>query len=164
MEIKNKTFLILGAGGLTGSYIAQELLKSEEPKKIILSSLKNERESKKINKLLKYQQCDVYWGNIFVNEKLKNKSLNEIKNNQKNRNIFLADTIECKYKNNFLFKIIKKEKPDIIIDCINTATVLAYQNIFKTREDIYNKIKTDEKINGDSMEKILTLESIPLLL
>ena len=76
MDIKNKTVLVLGAWGLVGNAVTRNLI-AEKPKRIIVTSLKEEEaksyvlELKKEFPKLPKNYFLPWWGNIFVRNDFK---------------------------------------------------------------------------------------------
>lgn len=146
MDIVNKTVLVIGGWGLVGGAVCRKLIK-ECPKKIIITSLKKEEALDQVSKLRKEfplipkGYLIPWWGNILVREEFKDADRLALLSDKKKRKILMQDILEDLdeeiLKNASLYKLIKKYKPDIIIDCINTATGIAYQDIYTT----YKKMK-----------------------
>ena len=176
MDIKNKKVLILGGWGLVGSAIARRIME-EKPKQVILTSLK-EHEAKEIcEDLRKEFKKDKnffvpWWGNIFIRNKFKDLPKEDYINDPKKRLELLEDIVgELDKKilgESAIYRLFKEHKPDIVIDCINTATAIAYQNIYKSYNDIIKIFK--RKDNGDydelkaSVEKLISISYIPQLI
>jgi hypothetical protein len=176
MDIKNKTVLIFGGWGLVGSAIARRIAQ-ENPSKIILTSLKKDEAveicnnlSKELKKKKNY--FTPWWGNIFIRNDFKDSNREDYLNDTGKRNLILHDTID-EFNDEILFSssiwnVINKYKPDIIIDCINTATAIAYQNIYRSYNEILEQIndtsKEDYKKLKDSVEKLLCVSYIPQLI
>jgi len=175
MDIRNKTVLILGGWGLVGSAIARNLM-AEAPKKIILTSLKKE-EAEDICKDLtkefkKPKGFFVPWyGNVFVRNEFKDTPREQILQNANQRAKLMHDITDeltdDVLHNSALYKMLKQHKPDIVIDCINTATAIAYQNIFKSFNDMQRFMDNGE---GDyerlkaEVEKFMCVSYIPQLI
>ncbi len=175
MDIKNKTVLILGGWGLVGSAIARNLM-AEGPKKIILTSLKKEEAEdicKDLTKEFKTKKGFFvpWYGNVFVRNEFKDK----------NRELILKDAAERKklmhdisdelnddiLHNSALYKMMQQHKPDVVIDCINTATAIAYQNIFKSFTDIQKFMdgaESDYEKLKEAVEKFMCVSYIPQLI
>lgn len=175
MDIKNKKVLILGGWGLVGSAIARQIIE-QEPSQIVLTSLR-ESEAKEIcDEMTKEFGKDPgyfvpYWGNIFIKEKFKDLHPSEYTNNSANRIELLSDMVDELnddiLHSSSLYKMFKEHKPDIVIDCINTATGIAYQNIYKSYNDILGILKKDNgdyKELKDSVEKLIGISYIPQLI
>ena len=93
------------------------------------------------------------WGNVFVRTALKDKTRPEVLSNPEYRRwVFedvLTDLNEATVSNSYLAQIIMGRTdfapgivPDAIVDCINTATALAYQDIYTSAAevlDIYDR-------------------------
>ena len=76
MDIQNKTVLVLGAWGLVGNAVTRKLI-SENPKKIIVTSLKEE-EAVSYAETLREEFPNLpsdyfvpWWGNVFVRNDFK---------------------------------------------------------------------------------------------
>lgn len=159
MDIKNKTVLILGGWGLVGSAIARKILDGK-PKHVILTSLREKEAIEVCNSLnrefKKNRLFLPWWGNIFGRYEFKDLDREVILNDAIMRRILINDIvneIDGKIlRESALYKLLSKFKPDIIIDCINTATAIAYQNIYKSYNDI---LKITRGKNGSAYDKLL---------
>lgn len=174
MNIKNSTVLVLGGWGLVGSAICRELIK-KEPKAIHIASL-TEQQAKEacddLRELAPNIELHPIWGNIFVRTEYKDLSRNDIINNSTRRLNVASDIFESTSNDSFhkffLYKMIQDVKPDIVIDCINTATGFAYQNIYDGSVKVLDKIrmqKSGSEQNDliDDVEKLLITMYIPQL-
>ena len=156
MDISGKTVLVLGAWGLVGNAVTQKLI-PEKPKKLIVTSLYKSEALDMVRKLnKKYPHLPKgffvpWWGNVLVREEFKDIDRKEILLNPKKRRILMRDTLEELHDDTLhasaLYKLITKNKADIIIDCINTATGIAYQDIYSTYKTIRHKLEGDASID-----------------
>ena len=175
MDIQNKKVLVLGGWGLVGNAVTKKLI-SEKPKQIIVTSLRKEEAFEEVNKLKKeYPHLPKnyfvpWWGNILVREEFKDKDRNEILADPVKRKILMQDTLEELgseiLKSASLYKLINKHKPQIIVDCINTATGIAYQDIYTTYKRVKHKLNNKPKLEEviEETEKILCTMYIPQLI
>lgn len=174
MDIKNKKVLILGGWGLVGSAIARRIMEGKPHKVILTSLLKSEADDicSELNNEFKKKNLFVpAWGNIFVRDEFKDTSRDSYLNDDKKRAVVINDIVneldENILKSSSLYKLIGKFKPDIIIDCINTATAIAYQNIYKSYYDVL-KITSDKKKDFDALrvasEKMICSSYVPQLI
>lgn len=174
MEIKDKTVLILGGWGLVGSAIARRII-TENPAKIIISSL-NEWEAKEavenISKEFPYYPKNnliPWWGNIFLRTEWKEKNKLELLADPEKRKILIDDILEELndeiLHNSSLYNLIITYKPNIIIDSINTATGIAYQDIYSVSREVKKAIKSNEleKLK-EQTERLLASLYIPQLI
>ncbi len=146
MDIENKKVLILGAWGLVGNAITHKIIK-DNPSQLILTSLREEDiKNYKKNLLMEFphlqeDQVKIWWGDIFVRNDFKDQPRSEVVQNEKSRRVLIKDFMEELDEeiliNSSLFQLINTYKPDLVIDCINTATGIAYQDIYST----YNRVK-----------------------
>jgi len=177
MEIKNKRVMVLGGWGLVGNAICTQLLQ-EEPNEIIILSLSEEEARDACSNLAplasKETKLTPYWGNIFVRDSMKGLNRLEILTNDQFRNWLIDDTMEELseelLQRSHLFQTINKFKPDVMIDCINSATAVAYQNIFKSYYNLKAELN-DRKDKKDysnefmvEVEKLLCTQYIPQLI
>ncbi|CAN5581181.1 hypothetical protein BH10BAC5_BH10BAC5_20520 [soil metagenome] len=175
MDIKNKKVLILGGWGLVGSAIARRLM-PESPSKIILTSLKKEEAEEICAELSKeYKKKPgffVPWhGNIFSRHDYKDTSRDQLLEDDVTRSEMVKDIageLNDKMLNSMaLFRLIKDQKPDVIIDCINTATAIAYQNIFNsynTINGILNGKDQNFSLLKKEVEKMMCISYVPQLI
>ncbi len=175
MDIQNKTVLILGGWGLVGNAISRKLV-NENPKNLIITSLKYSEAKEAVQRLeLEFPQKEkgffIPWGgDIFVRNEFKDVNRAEIISDSKKRKILISDTLEELsdeiLNNSAVFRLLTLYSPDIIIDCINTATAIAYQDIYTSSRNLNHAIKnkvTYEELIEES-EKMLTTLYIPQLI
>jgi len=100
------TLLILGGAGLVGKQIAHRIATdtSLSPRKIVIA--RSEYADENPRRLL----ADPLLRKVLFAD--------------------LYDKIEDTYERSHLVSIIRKHKPDVIIDSINTATAISYQNVY----------------------------------
>jgi len=173
MVITNKSVLVLGGWGLVGSAICRKLME-EKPKRIILTSLK-ESEAKEACETMRREYPKAgknffvpWWGNIFVRNEFKDLNREDILNDAAKRTKFLEDVIDeltpPVLERSALFQLINKYRPDIVIDCINSATAIAYQDIFQSSRDVLISLKGDGANLRESVERLLATQYTPQLI
>lgn len=175
MDIQNKTVLVLGAWGLVGNAVTRKIV-NENPKRIIVTSLKQE-EAESYAAQLQREFPDLpdnyfipWWGNIFVRKDFKDIDRFEILNDAKKRGVLLKDIMEEMtpdvLKASSIYQLLVKYKPDIIIDSINSATGIAYQDVYTTYHTIKKTIENDNSKDSliEETEKLLCTQYIPQLI
>jgi len=175
MDIKNKTVLVLGAWGLVGNAVTRNLI-AEKPKQIIVTSLKEE-EAKSYVKELKKEFPKLpknyflpWWGNIFVRNDFKDTDRYEILNDSKKRKVLMKDIMEEMTPDvlqaSAIYKLLTKHNPDIIVDCINSATGIAYQDVYTTYRTISKAIENKPSVDNmiEETEKLMCTQYIPQLI
>ena len=175
MDIQNKTVLILGGWGLVGNAISRKLVK-ENPRNLIITSLKYSEAKEAVEKLEiefpnKSKGFFIPWGgDIFVRNEFKDLNRAKIITDADKRKVIISDTLDELndeiLNNSSIFRLLTLYSPDIIIDCINTATAIAYQDIYTSYRSISraikNKVSYEELV--EESEKMLSTLYIPQLI
>lgn len=175
MDIQNKTVLVLGGWGLVGNAVTRKLV-PQKPKKIIVTSLrKNEAEDEIIRLHQEFPGMPKdyfvpWWGNIFVRNDFKDEDRYQLLEDKEKRNVLIRDILEEMdeeiLKSSAIYQLLSEHKPDIIIDCINSATGIAYQDVYTTyrkiKKTIAGKPTADDIIN--ETEKLLCTLYIPQII
>ena len=171
MNLKNAKVLILGGWGLVGSAVAKKLIENEV-KTLIISSLKESEAKEAIDHLQeeygsKAPELLPEWGNIFTRTDWKDIPYSDLLNDSKSRMDIIKDTfydLTDDIKNqSFLFQMLEKHKPDLVVDCINTATGIAYLNIYNSSLNVINDFDNGE-LNKENIEKLMASTYIPQLI
>ncbi len=175
MNIQNKTVLVLGGWGLVGSAVARKLV-DDNPKRIIVTSLKSSEAEDAVEKLEKeFPQKEkgyfVPWGgDLFVRHEFKDENRLQILSDKNKRKFLMNDVMEELsdgiIQSSSVYHLLIQYKPEIIIDCINTATAIAYQDIYSSYRNVTRAIKnkTDYESLVDETEKLLCTLYIPQLI
>jgi len=174
MDIKNKTVLILGGWGLVGSAVARKII-VKNPEKIILASLQ-EYEAKEAVESLRNEFPNFppeniipWWGNIFLRKEFKDKNRFDLLSDSESRDILINDVLEELSDEilhaSSLYDLITTYEPKIVIDSINTATAIAYQDLYSVSRDVRKSLKSK---NIDDIlfqtERLLATLYIPQLI
>jgi hypothetical protein len=172
MQIKGSRILLLGGWGLVGAAISRELMK-HSPSRIYISSLKQHEAEEAVENLRnEYKDVDPdtfqpLWGNIFTRTEWKDRFWGDVLKDAEARKGVISDIYDNLsddiMKQSALNGFITEANPDLVIDCINTATAIAYQDIYNTvnavRREILQGEKTDEVI-----ERMMSSDYIPQLI
>jgi hypothetical protein len=168
-----KDYLILGGAGLVGLQVCRHIVRRLEPTRIIVASLFEHEAEEAVAKLEAEFGNKVAFvptsGNLFVPSDLAKTSRSELLGNPDLRRRLLGalyDDFETAYKQNHLAKMIKRHRPDVIVDCVNTATGLSYQDVFdgaaKVREWISDKGIHNQSVQD--VEALLLSQSAPQII
>jgi len=178
MDITGKTVLVLGGWGLVGSAIVRKIIE-EKPSRIILTSLLQSEAEESVAALrneyphLGSDYFVPWWGNIFVRHELKDKPREEILGDPSCRQMLIEDILdeltEDVLKRSSLYQLLITYRPEIVIDCVNSATAIAYQDIFQSSRDVLQKLqaaKSGKQIHElfEATEKLLSTLYIPQLI
>ncbi len=177
MDIQNKTVLVLGGWGLVGSAICR-LMMEEQPKRIIVTSLL-ESEAKDAVTTMQREFPSVgknffipWWGNIFVRHTLKDTPREQILGDDASRQMLIDDLLDefstDLVERSAIYQILNKYKPDVVVDCINSATAIAYQDIFHSAREVrksLNQAKAGKQTSLiEQTERLLVTQYTPQLI
>lgn len=177
MAISGKRALVLGGAGLVGQAICRKLI-DEGVGEIVISSL-YEHEAKDFAEQLKKEfgsrcpKLKAEWGNVFVREPLKHLSREELLENADHRDTLISDLLQPLNReiltHSAMYHLCSTHKPHLVVDAINTATALSYQNLFGAALETLNVIRrSSEESNATgqavtAVEKLLLTQYIPQL-
>ncbi|NQV15900.1 polysaccharide biosynthesis protein, partial [bacterium] len=178
MDIKGKRVMIFGGWGLVGQAIAKQLLE-EQPSELIVTSLR-EQEADEIRSILEKHPLNEgtrivsVHGDLFVREELSNLSKAEIYSEPEQVGLLIHDIYDDLgadiIQNSKLYQVMNSHKPQILIDCINTATAFAYQNVYQIVAELRAEIteirkgKDSDDILIETVERIISTLYIPQLI
>ncbi|HET6233036.1 MAG TPA: hypothetical protein VFE05_23365 [Longimicrobiaceae bacterium] len=107
------------------------------------------------------------WGDVFVPHALKDRRRAEILADPAARALILeelyAPPADDAVERSALGHLLLTHRPDLVVDCINTATVFAYQNMFASASGLLEKSKAGEADN-ESVERHLATLYLPQLI
>ena len=131
----DRCILVLGGAGLVGAQIVRAIAREMEPARIIVASLYR-GEVREFLHDARREFCNVEfigaWGDVFVRDEFKEENRRRLLQTRARRNALYQDLfgpIDDAYDRSGLAQLIRQYKPDVIVDCINTATAISYQDI-----------------------------------
>ncbi len=146
MDVRGKKGMVLGGFGLVGMAVCRKLA-SEGVNELIVTSLK-EQEANSACATLSSEYPDVTftpaWGDLFVRTDFKDSSRRDVMSDPDKRRTFIRDLLDPLipevYQRITLYDQIVTNKPYFVIDCINTATGIAYQDVYEQSEKVLDKL------------------------
>lgn len=178
-------YMILGGGGLVGRQIAHQIAQDLNPARIVIVSLEPNEVSRVINELrqrflvntpkrfiLEGEVCDVFVRESFNTPPPEERLSHEARLKDKDARAVLYDDlfgdIDNAYRHSQLAKLILRYRPDVIVDSINTATVISYQDIDSASEEVMECLKRPDAALNDAtrgtIERLLVSQSVPQLI
>lgn len=135
---QDECFLILGGAGLVGRQIAREIASKLSPRKIIIAALAKWEVDEALDELhALFEGESIEWvgsyGNIFVREEYAQEPRHTLLQSDQNRDKLYGDlfgSIEEAYNASQLVQLILEHQPDVVVDSINTATAISYQDVY----------------------------------
>ena len=134
MQIKKSRILVLGGSGLVGLAVCRELL-ARSPAEIRIHSLRPEESEEAREELLPEAGDTVITtssGDIlgFEREMSRRDAIGASLRQ-------LADEHLPDFS---LYRLLTGIEPEIVIDCVNTATAIAYRNVYRAAEDLWGRL------------------------
>ena len=184
MDLKNKSVLVLGGFGLVGQAVIKRMMhaphgalaKAEgegRPSHIVITSLaRSEAEEavKYFQELYKDTETtfEPFWGNLFVREAWKDLARDAILSDAEKREQIIGDILgdltEDVLRSNTLYSAIEWARPDAIVDCINTSTAFAYQDLFSMGQRVRASLGANGSDSAELVERLLASLYIPQLI
>lgn len=131
----DQTFLILGGAGLVGSQIVRTISRELEPKKIVVASLYRGEVREFLHDIRRefpHIEFVGAWGDVFVREEFNLEKRRRILQSRPRRESLYDDlygALDAAAERSALAQLIYQHKPDVIVDSINTATAISYQDV-----------------------------------
>lgn len=169
MELRERSVLVLGGWGLVGMAVCRRLLQ-EAPKRLVLTSLHRseaEAAASELQRLFPHLTIEPRWGDLFLRSTWKEFSREELLHDPATRAALIEDILgeldEQRLQQSALYELLTEVRPDVVVDCINTATAIAYQNIYASAHAAWHAVQH----SGDAVtavEQLLTSLYIPQLI
>ena len=149
MLVTGRCVLILGGSGLVGRAIGVRLLPFR-PSRLVIGALR-EDEAQETVEFLRAQpdasdiEIVTEWGNVFQRESLRYRDRGEALEDPEARRELLWDVFgaldEEAFSRSTLVTQLASHRPAVVIDCINTATAIAYQNVYESAGRLWKEGK-----------------------
>ncbi|OGO32788.1 MAG: hypothetical protein A2Z16_03665 [Chloroflexi bacterium RBG_16_54_18] len=183
----DETFLILGGGGMVGLQIARRIASDLTPRKIVLVSLYRQEIDDALDDLQHmFGSSNIefvgYAGDIFTRQEFSDQLRSKVLESYTNRDKLYEDLFgrfDAAYAQSLLVMLIQEHRPDVIIDGINTATAISYQDVFTATvttkqkiDELFEKVAASEMEQARGMwkaaeaefENLILFQSIPQLI
>lgn len=182
----DRVFLILGGGGMIGFQAARRICANLDPATVVLVSL-YQKEVREAVSALQKEFPDVhlvgFWGDVFVRSEFNRSDRQQrlrrsdlIADPERRTELYddLFGDTDAAYERSQLAQLILEYRPDVIVDAINTATAISYQDIYTAsrlaRRDLDAYLAAEQPAEGlldpmvQSMETLLISQYVPQLI
>lgn len=169
MQLKGSTVLVLGGWGLVGAAICRRLM-DFQPAKIIITSLRQSEAEEAAEDLRQEfstvppETFEARWGNVFVRTVWKDIPREYILADTDMRSRMVRDVIDelgdDVLHSSALYDLLVSVRPDAVVDCINTATAIAYQDIYSSARSILAEIASGSA-SAESVERLTANMYVP---
>ena len=181
MNIQGKKVLILGGAGMVGMAVARQLL-SESPREIVIHSLHKAEVDEALVALAEEQalltsrsalfaeapiQVDLSGdhGNLFVRLGLHEREPSGLMGDPEARRAIIEDLIgdfgdvSDRF---FLYDLLARQQPDLVVDTVNTATGIAYGDLYTVSTQAYQATLTGSKDQlKEATERLIATQYVP---
>src|SRR5688572_3667492 len=169
MDIAGKSVLILGGYGLVGQAVARRLIR-EGPREMVLLSLRKEEAEEAVSAVREEAgqiRLAAAWGDVFTFTDLKDAPRKDVLADPKQRARLIQSVIapltDAAASQYYLHELITSRRPDIIVDAVNTATGIAYQDIYKTSGQAWGALQSGAPLQ-EHLEMLLMTDYVPQLI
>jgi len=157
----DSTIFILGGAGLVGTQISYQVARDLKPEKIVIASLfqKEVRElARELRKEFPAIQFIELWGNIFVRSEFARADRDELLASPARRRALYDDLfgpLHDAYERSMLAGAIREHGADVLIDCVNTASGISYQDVYTNSIEVRKALDfMGERINDRDFKQI----------
>lgn len=143
---KGESYLILGGGGMIGAQIVHRICRELQPRAVIVCS----RELAEVQEILDHNRAEFpevtfagFGGDVFLRSEWNGEdeshrfNRSQLIENDKSRAALFDDVFhdfDAAYQRSQLARLILEHKPDVVVDSINTATGISYQDVYTASE------------------------------
>ncbi|MEQ1502420.1 MAG: hypothetical protein ABMB14_09320 [Myxococcota bacterium] len=167
-----RDYLVLGGAGLVGLQVCRRIATTMQPRRIGVASLL-ESEAREASDRLSAEFAGVEfepaWGNLFVPSDLATAPrVDTMRDPATRRRLMttLYGDFEAAYAENHLVRLIARTAPEVIVDCVNTATGLSYQDVFQGASKVMEWLGDAgfDPRGTEDLEQFLLSQSVPQLI
>jgi hypothetical protein len=138
----DETFLVLGGGGMVGAQVVDQIARNLAPRRIIVASLYQQEVRTAVARFMReYPAVHFigFWGDVFLRaewnstDRRRKVTRGQLMDSEEHRAELYSDLFgdfETAYAKSQLVQLILEHKPNIIVDSINTATAISYQDVY----------------------------------
>jgi hypothetical protein len=135
--VNDRTFLILGGAGLVGFQVAHRVAADLAPDRIVIASLDTAGVDRAVAGLRELVGDGIEIvgevGDVFSREDMAQTSRRALLADREARAAVFEDLlgpIDAAYARSRLAHLIERYRPDVVVDAINTATAISYQDVY----------------------------------
>jgi NAD(P)-dependent dehydrogenase (short-subunit alcohol dehydrogenase family) len=171
MDLRDSKVLILGGAGLVGVSVARRIL-AHRPSRVVIGSLRQREAEAAVAELYSEglgegTSIEAVWGDLFVPASYTEWSRRDLLADAEARGQLVNDVYspltQEVFERSRLGQVLMEVRPDVVVDCINTAGVLAYQNAFAEVTDLRSKAAEGEA-DTEAVERLLASLYLPQLI
>jgi hypothetical protein len=139
---RGECYLILGGGGMIGAQVVHRICRELQPRAVIVCSL----ELSEVQEIIDHSRAVFpnvefvgFGGDVFlraewnVPDENQRRTRSQLMESSELRASLFDDVFhdfDSAYERSQLTKLILEHKPDVVVDSINTATAISYQDVY----------------------------------
>jgi NAD(P)-dependent dehydrogenase (short-subunit alcohol dehydrogenase family) len=168
MDLQGATVMILGGSGLVGHAVARRLLE-RRPRSIVVIALTERETDEAAAALAPFAGATTIateHGNVYLPATLARVDREALVENAEHRRLLLddvyGDLTDEVIGRSFLVQLLERYRPGAVVDCINTATAFAYQDVYRSARALH-ALAMQGSADLAAVEKHLLTEPMPQL-
>ena len=168
MELRDQTIMILGGSGLVGHAVARRTLE-RRPQAVVIVALTERETSQAAAALAPWAgptRVVTEHGNVYLPASLAQADRATLTDSAANRRLLIddvyGDLTEELIGRSFLVQLLTRHRPAAVVDCINTATAFAYQDVYRSARGRH-AAAVSGAVDLAAVEKHLLTEPMPQL-
>lgn len=170
MDLRGSTVLILGGAGLVGRAVARRVL-VDQPQRMVIGSLGQGEAEAAVAELTRdgwpHTELAAVWGDLFVPFDLKDATRGQTVGEAENRRLVIGDLFgpltEQVFARSTLGRILIDVAPHVVVDCVNTAGALAYQDVFASAAEL-RRLAAEGAADEEAVDRHLSTLYLPKLI
>ncbi len=175
---QGETYLILGGGGMIGAQVVHEIARELQPRSVVICS----RDIEEVRAIIEHCRDEFpsvdftgVGGDVFVraewntDDEKGRRTRSQLMDSGESRAALFDDVFhdfETAYSHSQLARLILERKPDVVVDSINTATAISYQDVYTASElakgsfdALRSNLKPDGAVNSSETRRLTELAS-----
>ena len=166
--MNGESYLILGGGGMIGAQVVHEIARELHPRSVIICS----RELSDVEQTIAHCRREFpavefagFGGDVFVRadwntgDEATRPTRSQVMASIESRMALFDDVFhdfESAYSRSQLAQLVLEHRPDVVVDSINTATAISYQDVYTASEVAKASFKTlKDNLAGCEQQNIL---------
>ena len=168
--LANETYLVLGGAGMIGAQVVREIARKLSPRRVVVASLyqKEVREAiEQFEREFPRVEFVGFWGDVFLRtewnspDRERHASRAQLMESPERRAELYEDLFgdaEAAYRRSQIVQLVLEHRPDVIVDGINTATAISYQDVYTASAVVKNDF------SERALDALLISQSVPQLI